>query len=62
MPARGMGDSSILFMNIHAPPKEIRDFYRCMEWRGRRFTRNGKTYFLKQNGHVADTRYERDES
>ena len=24
-------------MNIHAPPKEIRDKYPCLEWRGKPF-------------------------
>ena len=31
-------------MNIHAPPKEIRDHFKCVEFVGKRFTRNGKTY------------------
>ena len=31
-------------MNIHAPDKSIRDFFQCFDWRGRRFTKNGKTY------------------
>lgn len=31
-------------MNIHAPPKDIQEQFKCMDWRGRRFTKNNKTY------------------
>jgi len=31
-------------MNIHAPSSEICEQFRCLEWRGRRFKRNNKTY------------------
>ena len=31
-------------MNIHAPNKEIQERFKCLDWRGRRFKRKGKTY------------------
>ena len=31
-------------MNIHAPDKKTQDDFKCLEWRGKRFTRKGKTY------------------
>ena len=31
-------------MNVHAPDKKIQDDFKCLEWRGKRFTKNGKTY------------------
>jgi hypothetical protein len=31
-------------MNIYAPDKSIRDFFKCFDWIGRRFTVKGKTY------------------
>lgn len=32
------------FMNIHAPPSEIQEQFRCLEWLGKRYTKKGKTY------------------
>jgi len=31
-------------MNIHAPSEDIREQFRCLEWTGRRWTKDGKTY------------------
>lgn len=31
-------------MNIHAPDQEIRDRFKCLEWIGRRWIKDNKTY------------------
>ena len=31
-------------MNIHAPSKDIQDFFKCLEFKGKRFIKKNKTF------------------
>ena len=45
-------------MNKHAPGPEIRARYRCLEWRGRRWTgQGGKTYIRAYHRTLKVTMY-----
>lgn len=44
-------------MNVHAPSEEIRNQFICLEWIGKRFQREGKTYIKARHRTTHQTFY-----